>query len=158
MAALPKPSAAARRLAKHQTKSALKSGESKNKQAARRRDGHRCRFPLCGCRRLRLRNEVAHLEHKGQGGDPLGRRSETGNLILLCVQRHQDGAVSWHHGTMRVRPLTPNGTDGPVAFETWDVAFRNGWAEVARESAVQQLEPLLPWQQTYLERLAGMAL
>lgn len=168
----PKPLAATRRLAKHKTRSASKTAEDRHKGEARRRDGYRCRFPLCGCRRLGLRLEVSHLAHKGAGGNPSGSRSTTAGLILMCVQRHQDGAVSVHKGTLRVRPLTRKGCNGPVAWElplevtdaimsrllrTKGVPpIRPSWVTVACESAPGRLEPLFSWQEMVLCDLGRM--
>jgi hypothetical protein len=167
-----KPLAATRRLKRRRDRSALRTTEDKNKQAARRRDGHRCRFPRCGCRRVSIRLEASHLKHKGAGGNPSGSRSTPAGLILMCAQRHQDGVVSVHKGTLRVRPLTRKGCDGPVAWllpiDTTDALLAHragvtfpkgrGWVEIARESAVQQLEPLQSWQTIILAELAEMKL
>lgn len=162
-----KPCATARKKKKFEDDRKAKSNELANKREARRRDGHRCRFPLCGCRRLNLaleaRLEVSHQTHKGASGDPTGVRSTPDLLLTLCKHRHQDGGVSRHKGTMRARYLTSDKANGPVA---WDVAARlvwpnvrgDHWIEVAREVKVQQLEPLSPKQQVILERLAEMDL
>lgn len=159
-----KPLASVRRLAKQRSRLALKTHERLDKRQSRQRDGYRCRFPLCGCRRLGLRLESAHLVHKGAGGDPSGDRSRSKGLITLCVQRHQDGAVSWHHGTLRARSLTALGADGPLGWLV-DMSIIDGrqpggalWMEVARESAVQQLEPLNAAQREILARLTRMEL
>jgi hypothetical protein len=161
----PKPLASTRRLAKHKARSALRTTEDQNKQTARRRDGHRCRFPRCGCRRVSIRLEASHLKHKGAGGNPSGSRSMPAGLILMCVQRHQDGVVSVHRGTLRVRPLTRKGCNGPVAFLVDFNALpgsldysRSRWLEVAREVAVQQLAPLDGWQEIVIDQLAEMKL
>ena len=113
--------------------------ERAEKANVRRRD-RVCRFPLCGCRALKLPVEVAHcLHHKGMGGNPTGTRSTRAGMILLCRHRHRDGAVSWHHGTLRAQPLTDAGTNGPVA---WEVEGRaaglnpyGGWRCIAVERA-----------------------
>jgi hypothetical protein len=92
--------------------------------------------------------------------------------MLLCRHRHQDGAISRHKGTLKTKPLTGKGYDGPAAFyvdlavfQRCDLPFRPGeeiplagWCEVARESGVGVLEPLTPAQRTILERLAEMDL
>lgn len=153
-----KPSATLRKIKERKENLELKSSENDNKKEARKRDGYRCRFPLCGCRLLRLRLEVSHQEHKGAGGNPTGTRSTVDKLITFCVHRHQHGAVSVHHGTLRARPLTAKGTNGPVAFDIQG-GFGlpgQGWKELARETAVQQLGPLTDQQRRALERLAEM--
>lgn len=167
MTSNPKPSRTARQLQTRKRRRDRKNAEGENKKQARKRDLHRCRFPLCGCRRLGLPLEVSHDRHKGMGGDPTGERSSRELLILMCAHRHQHGAVSFHKGTLRTRYLSPAKNDGPIAFEVdLDVVSPGSrigdrearWCEVARERAVQELEWLTPKQQVILERLAEMQL
>lgn len=158
-----KPCATERKLKHRQTRRDARTSEDANKQAARKRDSYKCRFPLCGCRRAGLRLEVSHQEHKGAGGNPSGSRSQVKGLITLCVHRHQDGAVSIHKGTLKIKPLTTAGTNGPVAFLVdrslvWPQFKRDRWFQVAQETAVQQLAPPSPVQQAVLERLAELAI
>lgn len=158
-----KPSATLRKIKARKVRLDAKSSENDNKKEARKRDGHRCRFPRCGCRLLQLRLEVSHQQHKGAGGDITGKRSPVSGLITFCVHRHQHGPVSIHKGTLRARPLTPAGTNGQVAFEVDLSVILNHldaprWFEVARETAVQQLAPLTDRQQRILARLAEMTL
>lgn len=104
--------------------------EDAEKDKVRKRDGH-CRWPhldsvqkeLC----QRTRTEVAHLTHKGMGGDPLTIRSKAPLMIRVCC--HQ-GPGSLHSGDRKVLYLTTKKADGPLAF-----LERRGqkWAEVARE-------------------------
>ena len=162
MAANPKPLASTRRLAKAQTRRHLKSHEELHKRLVRKRDGYHCRFPQCGCRTLGWPLEVSHfLHHKAMGGNPRGDRSVSDSMMLLCRHRHQEGAVSLHKGTLKVQVLTERGADGPVAWLVdLDAIPVHGhgshWFEVARESTVQQLEPLDEWQEDILLRLAEM--
>lgn len=150
-----KPSRTARIKRERAGKARLDAAENANKRAVRRRDGY-CRFPLCGCRRLRLRLEVAHQQHKGAGGDSTGERSVPELLVLLCTHRHQHGAVSWHTGRLRWRALDRKaGTGGPLE---WCIKLGERWQVVARESAPHVLEPLTDWQRETLERLALMEL
>jgi hypothetical protein len=160
-----KPSATARKMREKKTALDTLQHEIREKGKVRRRDRY-CRFPLCGCRALKLRlvarAEVSHQRHKGMGGNPSGDRSLAEGMLLLCVHRHQDGSISRHKGTLRAVPLTAKGMNGPVKWEAdasrlWPLAGEK-WVELARESAVQQLEPLTPKQQVILERLATMAL
>ncbi len=155
---LVKPSRTARKKAERETKLAREKHESTNKQLVRVRDLRRCRFPLCGCKKLGLRLEVSHDRHKGMGGNPEGDRSLMPRMILFCVHRHQDGAISRHKGTLRTVPLTSRGNNGPVAFEVILEALTGApeWVEVARERSVCELEPLLEWQRTVLLKLAEM--
>lgn len=157
MTAFPKPSHTARKVTEARRRQSRKYAEDKAKGLVRRRDKHRCRFPLCGCGTLGLRLEVSHIKHKGHGGNPAGDRSVPEEMILLCVHRHQHGAVSRHHGTLRTRYLTAAKAKGPIA---WDVKLpgRSRWWEVARESAVQVLEPPTDEQREVLLWLSSMNL
>lgn len=151
----------------------LDAKEDQHKRTAKKRDGHRCRFPLCGCRKLGLaleaRLESSHHVHKGMGGDPTGERSLPWLLVTLCKHRHQDGAVSIHKGTLRPRFLTSRAYDGIIAWQI-DLDLlkhrREGsrpcgvaqWFEVARETAVGQWAPFTERQLAILEHLAEMDL
>lgn len=152
-----KPSRTARKIHEKQVKADLLAKEMKAKKAVRQRDRHVCRFPLCGCRRLKLGLEVSHDNHKGMGGNPSGDRSTTEQMVLLCTHRHQFGAVSRHAGTLRAEPLTSAGYDGPVAWEV-HVEDWGGWVEVARERKPGDLEPLTRLQLGLLQNLASMEL
>jgi hypothetical protein len=151
---LPKPSRTARRKEELASRRALVRAEDQAKAAVRRRD-RVCRFPLCGCHRLRLRLEVAHLTHKGSGGNPTGTRNVTGNLLLLCSHRHQHGALSLHHGTLVPVPLTGAGADGPIRW-MWKTNGQGELRELAREYQPGRLEMLTPWQWERLRQLADM--
>jgi len=172
-----KPVATHRKIQEHKKRAMLKAGEVSQKQKVRRRDGHRCRFPLCGCRKLKLRLEVSHVRHKGMGGNPDGDRSFADAMVLLCIHRHQYAPISLHKGTLRTRALTPKGANGPIAWDMDCTGFGAGylgsqdpgkviklaglasqWSELAREAAVQTLEPLTRGQREMLELLAEMNL
>lgn len=156
---LPKPSRTDRLKDEHARKLARELVEDKAKAEARRRD-RTCRFPLCGCRRLQLRLEVAHVQHKGSGGNPAGDRNVPENLILLCVHRHQFGGISLHKGTLRVVSLSSRGCDGPVKWMV-DLSYAGSvqrWTEAAREVAPGVLEPLTEKQRGLLEALAALDL
>lgn len=162
----------ATKVAHHRTRMDRQKKERDHKAEARKRDQHRCRFPYCGCRTLKLaleaRPEVSHDHHKGMGGNPAGDRSLARLLITLCLHRHQDSAISRHKGTLRTRYLSGEKNDGPVAWEVERetllrlfpglaarIPARVRWLEVARECAVQQTLPCLPWQVEVLEALAS---
>lgn len=141
---LRKPSYTARKKTEKRRRAASVKHERDEKMLTRRRDGYRCRFPICGCRALGLRIEAAHGRHKGMGGDPKGHRSKTDDLIMLCVHRHQTGDISIHKGTLRWRYLTGKKADGPIA---WDISVRYNWQEsvqtwmeVAREAGCGLVE------------------
>ena len=101
------------------------------------------------------------------GGNPTGDRSTADAMVLLCRHRHQDGAIAIHKGTLRSRPLTAEGTNGPLAWEVDKTVLWSGasfvtrdsrWLEVARESAVQQVGFLSDLQKLALKTLAKMDL
>lgn len=159
-----KPTRTARKKDEHETKAGRRLKENKAKTAVRFRD-KRCRFPLCGCSKIRVRCEVSHDKHKGMGGNPAGDRSITELMVYLCFTRHQDSRISRHAGTVRAEYLTEKGFDGPVAWHADKDALEaagvvgvpqgvNLWIEIAREKAINELEPLTDVQRHILEQLA----
>lgn len=156
-----KPSRAKRQAESRRKQAQIEADERYEKAQVRRRDGF-CRFPLCGCRRLHIPTEVAHLRHKGMGGNPKGDRSTREQMILLCRVRHQDSTCSLHRGTLRIVPLDPaRGTDGPVRFEVFMPPMFDGgdeWRELATEAAcgVVREADLSAWQRGVLTNLAEL--
>lgn len=152
---------------------ARETKEDAEKTKVRKRD-KRCRFPLCGCAKMKLKigavalREVSHSRHKGMGGQPSGTRSVAALMVLLCMARHRQLRFSVDRGTVEWKALTPAGANGPIA---WFICValsgmqisphasveRVKWVEVARESAVGVLEPLTEKQRQILEQLAEMA-
>ncbi len=140
--AVPRPPRGAYTLKRLADKADLRTNEKAAKVAVRKRDRRRCRWPHC--RHTRLSLHVAHLTHKGMGGDPTGERSLSGRMILLCYlhhygdkqQAHQEGSLD--RGDLQIEPETAAGTWGPCAFS------RKGddgeWYLVARELAPFVLE------------------
>lgn len=120
--------------AEHREKQAkADTKEARNKSAVRKRDSHRSRWPNDTGTIL----EVAHLTHKGMGGDPNTERSVQPLMILVSRDVHQ-GPMSLHSGDRRVQFLTKEKANGPVAF----LEKRGGkWAEIARELWPGQLAP-----------------
>ena len=143
----PTPKPTGRKAEKQRRRALVAQQERRNKQAALRRDDWRCRFPFCGCQQRGYDYEVAHLTHKGMGGDPKGLRSQVDNLITLCGWRHREGVISLHKGTLRVVPRTADGTNGPVSW-LMDVSAYTGmanftyWIVIATEERVGVLEPI----------------
>ena len=88
-----------------------KAAETAVMREARARDGHRCR--MC---QSRQDTEVAHLRHRGLGGNPSGDRTTLAGLVTLCRVHHQrfDGT----HGpvSLRISP-GPDGANGDLQFE-----------------------------------------
>lgn len=144
--------------------------ENQHKTEVRRRDNKACRggcrFPLCGCRKFNLAKHVAHLEHKGMGGNPLEDRSVPEKMIQVCIARHREHLFSIDKGTVQCRPRTNAGTNGPVEwwldvetlrdYDLSPFASKAEWWLVARESAVGVLEPLSAAQRDVLLQLAEM--
>jgi len=103
--------------------------------------------------------------HKGMGGNPKGERSIAAHMIYVCSARHREHTISIDRFTVRWRPLTNAGANGPVA---WDVdlpsdikmlrARQKRWIEVAREVSIGVLEPLTAEQTRILKQLAEMTL
>lgn len=123
-----------------------------------------CRFPSCGCRKLRLAMAVAHLEHKGMGGNPKMDRSTVTKMILLCSGRHRELPISLDMGTIAIIPINLSlGTRGPCIFYIQRSAIpfadeRRGseWFELARERGPHDFEPSTPRQARILGVLRKM--
>lgn len=102
------------------------AGERANKAVVRQRD-RVCRWPDCDCGELAgfewSRQEVAHLDDKGMGGDPTLLRSQPNAMIQLCRWQHQ-GPFGLHSGRAKVERLTPLGTDGPCEFYRRENEFK----------------------------------
>lgn len=164
-----KASRTARRRAHVKLRQKINGKERDNKKASKKRDGYKCRFPLCGCRALGMaiaaRLESSHQKHKQMGGDRDGTRSTTDNLCTLCGHRHQWGAVSIAKGTLRPKFLTRHGYDGIIAWEIDLNAFagiehpypmESRWWEIARETAIGVWAPFTAKQLARLMILGDM--
>lgn len=116
--ALAKPLPGAYRLEQRASKRQLRADEKQAKEAAKARDGKRCRAPhatileYLDCGRLRI--EAAHWTHKQMGGNPAGDRNVTANLYTLGLRCHRD---RFDKELLRPRPLTKDGANGVVAWE-----------------------------------------
>lgn len=104
------------------------SREDRNKSKARKRDSYRSRWP--GDHGTVL--EVAHLTHKGIGGDAETSRSVPELMVLVSKAVHQ-GPRSLHSGDKRILFLTPEKANGPCAFLERVSRVGNVWKEIARE-------------------------
>lgn len=163
----PKPSARVQRALRRIDRD---DRENLEKAKVRRRDKG-CRWPLCGCRKLRLALEVSHNEHKGAGGNPDGSRSQAPLMLQMCRERHRTNPFSIHNKTIDWEPLdTKLGANGPIRFLV-DVNLLNYHLEggrprpvraklvpVAEEVAVGVLGPMNDAQRATLTILARMAL
>ena len=121
------------REAKHARRTSREGDERDAKAEAKRADGGRCRWPGCDCRQRRLPLEMAHVEAKGMGGTPDGRRNDPRNLITFDIETHRTGRKSLHSGDRKVVPLTEDGTRGPCEF--WMTDEVGQMYLVARERA-----------------------
>lgn len=119
-----------------------------------------CRWPLCNCKKFKLRQDTCHLVHRGQGGNPAGDRTKPEILIVLCSARHRENIVSLDRSTLQIRPLTEHGMRGPCAFDVDAASIKPRakarWIEVARETARHVYEPFTVEQRAILTRLAEM--
>jgi hypothetical protein len=87
--------------------------ERREMAAAKKRDGHACRWPACAYRAKKLPIEAAHVfQHRGAGGNPDGSRTSRAACMALCKIHH--GLLDHHE--LEVQALTAKGTDGPCAF------------------------------------------
>lgn len=106
---------------RHERRKARQLDERTAKAEAKAADGGRCRWPFCDCRHKKLSVEMAHVEAKGMGGTPDGRRNDPRNLITLDIEAHRTGIKSLHSGDRKIVPLTEDGTRGPCEFWMTDV-------------------------------------
>ena len=151
MSALAKPAPGTLKKERAKRKRSRKAHELEQMKAVHERDVT-CRFPGCGCRYHNRPKQCAHIHHRGMGGNPSGDRTLQQLMILLCVDRHQDGVLSLDRGTLRCEPLTDRGTDGPVE---WSLRVEHGgeWIVLATESAPHVLLPLTDTQSDLLTQM-----
>lgn len=168
---VPKPERVIDKVRRHIQRRARTSAEDAIMRRVRREDRY-CRFPLCGCGRLKLPLEVAHLEHRGMGGNPSLARTTPENLILLCRPRHRAHKFALDKKTIRCVSLTEAGARGPVRWlmdatilsddYTEDLVFPSNkrgeslWAVLAEETAPHSFLPFTSAQREILTLLAGM--
>jgi hypothetical protein len=85
------------RVAKRQDKAKQAIAVKKKKADVRRRD-RKCRFPICGCAKLKIQPHVSHSKHAGMGGNPAGDRSAPELMIYVCACRHRENRISIDKG------------------------------------------------------------
>lgn len=132
----PKPARGEAKAAHRKRHADADNREERNKTKVRKRDSHRSRWPGDDGQPL----EVAHLSHKGIGGDAETKRSVTPLMILVSKAVHQ-GPLSLHSGDRRVLFLTDEKADGPCAFLIRRSRVGNVWVEVGRELWPGHLAP-----------------
>jgi len=116
MSDLQKPAKGTAKKAKAKRRRERVTAEQKVMRAAKERDGHKCRNPMC-------HNSIpafipswpidaAHLKHRGAGGNPDGSRTErTAQIIALCRECH----MAFDAGMLCIQPLG-DGADGRCEF------------------------------------------
>lgn len=105
--------------------------EKANKVAAKKRDGHKCRWPHRCHKADRI--ESAHIVDKSLGGS-----DDTSNLITVCLSIHQ-GPGSIHAKGKKVEPTSALGADGLCAFYQKN-AITGEWDHIATETAINVSE------------------
>lgn len=108
--AFPKPDGSKRRAKRTHAGRRLERIE---KAKVRQRD-RCCRVPWCSTPTDRL--TVAHLLHKGMGGNPAQNRSTADKMIYLCYAHHQGPRGLDGMYPLSIVPLTDAGTNGPCQF------------------------------------------
>lgn len=106
--------------------------EQREKKAAKKRDGHKCRWPEPHkCRGVL---ESAHIKDASLGGD-----MHRSNLVSLCAWLHRRGPESIHGKQLKIEKETARGADGPLSY--WRQRLDgSGYYCVAREAAPFLLE------------------
>jgi hypothetical protein len=133
---LKKPARGEAKAAHRERHATADTREARHKTAVRRRDSGRSRWPGDEGQPL----EVAHLTHKGIGGDALTLRSVPLLMILVSRDVHQ-GPRSLTSGDLRVVFLTDEQANGPCAFLERVSRVGNVWREVGRELWPGMLAP-----------------
>ena len=159
-----KPSKMASRVAAHRKRQETSDHETREKAKVRRGDPG-CRFPRCVCRRLGLALAVAHLNHKGSGGNPTGDRSLAHLMIRLCSARHRESYISLDGETVSIIPMSSDGTRGPCRWFVDIHALDDGptgtrpakWVAIGVERSRGVFELFTPKQVGLLDRIERLA-
>lgn len=118
MPASQKPERVIDKVRRHIQRRDTKAAEDRVMRQVRAEDRY-CRFPLCGCGRMKLALDVAHAGeagHRGMGGNRSLSKTTPENLMLLCRPRHKAHQFSVDKKTLRVEALTDAGLRGPVRW------------------------------------------
>lgn len=87
-----------------------KAREASVMAAVKAADEHRCRVP--GCRYRDVPVDVAHVVHRGMGGNPSEDRTVPELLQTLCRIHHS----MFDRGDLHIEPLTRQQYRGPCAY------------------------------------------
>lgn len=104
---IPKPAKGSTTALRRRKARQVKSYERAVMNQARERDGNCCRY--CG----KHPGEVAHMSHRGMGGNPSGSRTVAPKLLVLCKWHH----VMYDAAQLVIDPLTSDGANGPLRFQ-----------------------------------------
>ena len=91
-----------------------KAHERREMDAAKKRDGNKCRVPRCEWMPKKPRIEAAHMDgsHRGMGGNKDGSRTERKKVIALCLVHHGQ----YDSGELVIEPLTKWLFDAQCAY------------------------------------------
>lgn len=110
---LRKPIRGAAMLERRGRRAELVAHERREMDAAKRRDGHKCRWPACEFAGKKLPIEGAHaFQHRGVGGNPDGSRTARKLIVSLCKIHHS----LVDRAELEIEALTNEMADGPLAF------------------------------------------
>lgn len=115
----PKPMRGSALLERKERRANVKAHETREMQAALKRDGRKCRWPGCNgkYRGLTLPIDACHQKHRGSGGNPDGTRTTRQTIISLCRRHHG----LWDSGLIKIEPRFPKlGFDGQICCEIPD--------------------------------------
>ena len=109
----PKPIKGTALLASRDRRATRKAHEDREMQAAKKRDGHVCRFPRCEFKSKDLPIDPAHaFKHRGIGGNPKGDLTSRELIVSLCRAHH--GLLDAHE--IEIDAMTTRMADGPLMF------------------------------------------
>ncbi len=105
-------------LARREKRAVTVKLEQQAMQAAKKRDGGKCRWPRCEYAKKQLPIDAAHfIQHRGIGGDPTGRRTASKALIVSLCRIHHS---LFDLAEIDIQPLTDAHADGPLLFYVRD--------------------------------------
>jgi hypothetical protein len=89
------------------------TAEQREMQAAKVRDGGKCRWPRCDYAGQKLPIDPCHFVHRSMGGNPKGDRTTRQTVISLCRVHHG----LFDRGDVDIVPMRPvEMADGPCVF------------------------------------------
>jgi len=105
----PKPTRGSALLERAARKAADKAAERAASDAAKKRDGYKCRWPTVHTCLGGL--EGAHIVDKSRGG-----ANTPDNIVTLCAYLHRRGPESIHGKQLKVECDSGDGAMGPLSF------------------------------------------